>query len=200
MYVGHRYVEVHNFPGTPTATSLMQRVVHSDVEGAPDTSDASQARPRRLAGAIAFGGGLSEPAPTIDGPNCYEGETCVATDRPTGTQPAVLDQISHNVRWTLIDNLHSVPEDCDQRNERWGWMADASVSSEGNYQYHWIGSLYTSWLTEMHDGQNDPDSRCIVATGSGGDTNVVDGKPNCTGAVYDRTPGETNEARPGDPS
>jgi len=39
----------------------------------------------------------------------------VATDRPTGTAPAVLDQISHNVRWTLIDNLHSVPEDCDQR-------------------------------------------------------------------------------------
>lgn len=39
----------------------------------------------------------------------------------------VLDQISHNVRWDLIDNLHSVPEDCDQRNERWGWMADASV-------------------------------------------------------------------------
>ena len=79
-------------------------------------------------------------------------------------------------------------------------MADASVSAEGNYQYHWIGSLYTSWLTEMRDGQVDPDSRCIVATGQGGDTNVVNGKPNCTGAVYDRTPGTTNEARPGDPS
>lgn len=79
-------------------------------------------------------------------------------------------------------------------------MADASVSAEGNYQYHWIGSLYTSWLNEMRDGQVDPLSKCIVATGSGGDTNVVNGEPNCSGAVYDRTPGETTESRPGDPS
>ena len=75
-------------------------------------------------------------------------------------------------------------------------MADASVSAEGNYQYHWIGSLYTSWLNEMRDGQTDPLSKCIVATGPGGDTNVVNGRPNCTGAVYDRTPGEVAEVRP----
>ena len=31
----------------------------------------------------------------------------------------LFDQVLHNVRWTLIDNLHSVPEDCDQRNERY---------------------------------------------------------------------------------
>ena len=93
----------------------MQRVVHSDVEAAPDMPDTSQAQPRRLAGAIAFGGGPDATAPAIDGPRCYEGENCVATDRPTGSAPAVLDQISHNVRWTLIDNLHSVPEDCDRK-------------------------------------------------------------------------------------
>ena len=129
MYVGHRYVELHGYPGIPTHASLMQRVVHSDVEAAPDLPDASQAQPRRLAGSIAFGGGAAEPAPAIDGPQCYEGETCVASDRPSGAAPAVLDQISHNVRWTLIDNLHSVPEDCDQRNERWGWCVSPPCTS-----------------------------------------------------------------------
>ena len=113
MYVGHRYVEVHGFPGTPTAKSLQQRVVHSDVEAAPTTD---QSAPRRLAGSIAFGsanGKMDVPAPAVDGPLCYEGEGCSGS-RPGLSSPAVLDQISHNVRWTLIDNLHSVPEDCDQ--------------------------------------------------------------------------------------
>lgn len=144
MYVGHRYVEVHGFPGTPTADSLKQRVVHSDVEAAPMPD---QTAPRRLAGSIAFGD--AGAAPAVDGPMCYEGEGCTAT-RPLPTAPAILDQISHNVRWTLIDNLHSVPEDCDQRNERWGWMADASVSAEGNYQYHWIGSLCENLSNPHH--------------------------------------------------
>lgn len=111
MYVGHRYVEVHGFPGTPTAESLLQRVVHSDVEAAPTTDQSS---PRRLAGSIAFGSQKDLPAPAVDGPLCYQGEGCSAA-RPDPSSPAVLDQISHNVRWTLIDNLHSVPEDCDQR-------------------------------------------------------------------------------------
>ena len=114
MYTGHRYVQVHGFPGTPTSGSLQQRVVHNDIEAAPGHSTDL---PRRLAGAIAFG--LPESTsplvtPAIDGENCYEGENCTAYYRPSGTEPAVLDQISHNVRWTLVDNLHSVPEDCDQ--------------------------------------------------------------------------------------
>jgi alpha-L-rhamnosidase len=79
-------------------------------------------------------------------------------------------------------------------------MADASVSAEGNYQYHWTGSLYTSWLTLMRDVQTEKTATCAVATGPGGDTNLVGGKPNCTGAVGDLTPGQTPAALPGDPS
>ena len=201
MYVGHRYVELHGFPGAPAASSLQQRVVHSDVEAAP-TPLAEQTSPRRLAGSIAFGvfeGQAGEAAPAVNGPLCYEGEGCGAK-RPSPVEPAILDQIAHNVRWTLIDNLHSVPEDCDQRSERWGWMADASVSAEGNYQFHWIGSLYTSWLTSMRDVQTEPDARCSKAIGSAGDSNVVNGQPNCSGAVGDLTPGQTPALLPGDPS
>merc|ERR1712176_594061 len=101
----------------------------------------AQTVPRTLAGSVAFGDSSAAVAPPIDGAQCYQGEGCTA-DRPTvNATVAVLDQVSHNVRWTLIDNLHSVPEDCDQRSERWGWMADASVSAEGDYNYHWMGGL-----------------------------------------------------------
>jgi hypothetical protein len=198
-YVGHRYVQLHGFPGTPTAANLQQRVVHSDVEAAP-AALAEQTLPRRLAGSIAFGDGQQVVvAPVADGPRCYQGEGCTAP-RPSATAPAVLDQIAHNVRWGLIDNLHSVPEDCDQRNERWGWMADASVSAEGNFQHHWVPSLYSSWLTSMRDVQTEPGSNCVAAVGSAGDTNVVNGVPDCTGSVAEIVPGSTPSFLPGDPS
>jgi len=201
MYTGHRYVEMHGHSwAEPTLSTVQQRVVHSDVEGAPIPMS-KQSTPRALAGSIAFGHGSSMVAPAIDGASCYEGETCKGV-LPADKQTAVLDQISHNVRWDLIDNLHSVPEDCDQRNERWGWMADASVSAEGNYNYHWTPALYTSWLNSMSDVQHEPSATCAVATGAQGDTNVdpATKKPDCKGAVGDLTPGHTPAGLPGDPS
>ena len=200
-YIGHRYVELHGFPGIPTADNLQQRVVHSDVEPAP-AAPGQQTVPRRLAGSIAFPDRLdsASAAPAIDGPRCYNGAGCSAPRPSNATAPAVLDQISHNVRWGLIDNLHSVPEDCDQRNERWGWMGDGSVSAEGNFQYHWMPALYSGWLNSMRDVQTEPNPDCSAATGVDGDTNIVNGKANCSGAVAEIVPGSTPVAIPGDPS
>eukprot|EP01051_Picozoa_sp_SAG22_P015868 SAG22_NODE_2140_length_2952_cov_2.317210_3_plen_195_part_00 len=68
-YVGHRFVELRGYPGTPTTATLQQRVVHSDVEAAPGPSSADpEVTPRRLAGSIAFGGSSAAAAPSIDGP------------------------------------------------------------------------------------------------------------------------------------
>ena len=58
----------------------------------------------------------------------------------------------------------------------------------------------TSWLTSMRDVQTEPSAQCAAATGVQGDTNVVDGKPECHGAVGDLTPGTTPARLPGDPS
>ena len=110
-YTGHRFIEMHGHDwAEPTLATVTQVVMHSDVEGAP-IPDAEQAHPRILAGSIAFGGSAGAAAPAIDGPLCWHGENCSAA-RPVGVaaKTAVLDQISHIVRWDLIDNLHSVPE------------------------------------------------------------------------------------------
>lgn len=172
-YRGHRFVEIHGFPGTPSLQSVAQRVVHSDVEavldGLPSVGDVEARTPT---GRLRFG----------------------------GSDHGLLNNISHNVRWTLIDNLHSVPEDCDNRNERWGWMADASVSAEADVHYNWMPALYTSWLDSMRNVQTDPTANCAAATGADGDTNVVDGTPDCHGSVGDLTPGRTPADLPGDPS
>jgi hypothetical protein len=63
-----------------------------------------------------------------------------------------------------------------------------------------LKALYTSWLNSMHDEQVEPSHMCAAVTGSQGDTNIVNGKPDCTGAVGDLTPGPTPAKLPGDPS
>ena len=188
MYTGHQYVELHGYPGTPSLGSLLQRVVHSDVESTALTPAGARTVPRLAAGHISFGSSSSHSSP------------------PQKSEVADLNQISQMARWTLINTLHSVPEDCDQRNERWGWQADASVAAEANFYYHDVGSLYTTWLRSIRDVQTGPPIGCMVAIGSDGDTNVVDGKPSCSGAVGDMAPGPIPPqgkgwvGLPGDPS
>ena len=40
-----------------------------------------------------------------------------------------LNQIQHNAVWGLRGNTHSIPEDCPQRDERFGWTGDAHIST-----------------------------------------------------------------------
>ncbi|MFC7130725.1 family 78 glycoside hydrolase catalytic domain [Haloferax chudinovii] len=40
-----------------------------------------------------------------------------------------LNQLQHNSVWGLRGNTHSIPEDCPQRDERFGWTGDAHIST-----------------------------------------------------------------------
>jgi len=40
-----------------------------------------------------------------------------------------LNQLQHNAVWGLRSNTHSIPEDCPQRDERFGWTGDAHIST-----------------------------------------------------------------------
>ncbi|MFC6907102.1 alpha-L-rhamnosidase [Halalkalicoccus tibetensis] len=40
-----------------------------------------------------------------------------------------LNQLQHNSVWGLRSNTHSIPEDCPQRDERFGWTGDAHIST-----------------------------------------------------------------------
>jgi hypothetical protein len=93
-YTGFRFAELHGHSwAKPDLQTVQQRVVHSDVEGAPIPT-ASQILPRNLAGSIAFGDEAGAMAPAVDGAQCWEGEGCKAT-RPVGVaaKTAVLDQV-----------------------------------------------------------------------------------------------------------
>jgi len=65
-------------------------------------------------------------------------------------------------RRTLLCNLHGVPTDCNQRDERQGWMGDAHVASTAMLCNFDAATTYRKWLRDMRDDQR--------ADGAVGDT------------------------------
>jgi len=76
--------------------------------------------------------------------------------RPTGgfaSSKQILNQIQRNILWGIRDNLYSVPTDCNQRDERMGWMADAHLYAETAMLNFDMPAFYTNFLRDIHDVQ-----------------------------------------------
>jgi alpha-L-rhamnosidase len=75
---------------------------------------------------------------------------------PTGSFAAsnlTLNAIQKIIRWGQRTNLHSVPTDCDQRDERMGWMGDAHVTAEEAMLNFDMAALYTNFVRDIRDVQ-----------------------------------------------
>lgn len=69
-----------------------------------------------------------------------------------------LNKLWTNILWTQRGNMHSVPTDCPQRDERAGWMGDAQVFSQTSIFNMDMGAFYTKWMRDLRDSQQ-PDGR-----------------------------------------
>lgn len=69
-----------------------------------------------------------------------------------------INKLWNNIVWTQLSNLHSIPEDCPQRDERCGWMGDAQIFSQTAINNMDLGAFYTKWFKDIRDGQK-PDGR-----------------------------------------
>ena len=88
----------------------------------------------------------------------------------------LLARLQSNICWTEESNLHSLPTDCPQRDERLGWTNDMTVRNECamyNYRLH---ALYRKWLGDIRDTQG-----------------------KITGAIADTAPFRVFGCRPADP-
>ncbi len=75
---------------------------------------------------------------------------------PTGnimTSKPLLNQIHKMIRWSDLTNLFSVPTDCDQRDERQGWMGDAQTSAEGMTLNFDMAAFFTNFVRDIQDVQ-----------------------------------------------
>ena len=63
--------------------------------------------------------------------------------------------IQENVLRGQLSNMMSVPTDCDQRDERLGWMGDGGLSSDSlNLNFH-METFFPNWVLLMRDEQTD---------------------------------------------
>ena len=74
-----------------------------------------------------------------------------------------INQLVNNFQWGQLGNFMSIPTDCPQRDERWGWTGDAQVFCRtGMYNAEAV-SFYRKFLQDLRDSQNDDGSYPEVA-------------------------------------
>lgn len=89
----------------------------------------------------------------------------------------ILNQIQYNCVTGQGSNLMSVPTDCDQRDERLGWMGDAGLSADTMTLSWQVAALHENYLR-----------------------NIVDEMDNTTYTIPDVVPFVRYGGRPADPS
>ena len=91
--------------------------------------------------------------PSLDSLRGHVVHTAVQTTGSFVASKQILNDIHRIIHWSDLTNLHSIPTDCDQRDERQGWMGDAQVSSEGMLLNFDMAAFYTNFLRDMRDVQ-----------------------------------------------
>nr|WP_321482453.1 family 78 glycoside hydrolase catalytic domain [uncultured Cohaesibacter sp.] len=83
----------------------------------------------------------------------------IQTDTPVvghmKTGHPMVNQLLSNIVWSQRDNFLSVPTDCPQRDERYGWAADAQVFWRTAGYFMDISAFLTKWMEDLIDGQSD---------------------------------------------
>jgi alpha-L-rhamnosidase len=65
----------------------------------------------------------------------------------------ILNQIHQLIYWSQLTNLFSIPTDCDQRDERQGWLGDAHVTAEEAMMNFDMAAFYTNFVRDIQDAQ-----------------------------------------------
>ncbi|MEM9913576.1 MAG: family 78 glycoside hydrolase catalytic domain [Planctomycetota bacterium] len=65
----------------------------------------------------------------------------------------LFNEIDHAVRWGLRSNMHSVPTDCPQRDERLGWTGDVQLFARTSCWINNLQQFYRKWLLDLTDAQ-----------------------------------------------
>lgn len=65
-----------------------------------------------------------------------------------------LTQVQRNAVWGLRGNVHSIPTDCPQRDERMGWTGDGHIAARA-LQYNFdAAGFHAKWMRDHADAQS----------------------------------------------
>jgi alpha-L-rhamnosidase len=100
----------------------------------------------------------------------------------------VLNQIQHNVLWSQLSNIMSILTDCSQRQERRGWLGDASLSVDAALFNFDLYGLYVNFLRNIADVQHAdgsiPDTAPYSVGGYVADPSWAHAYPEITWRIY----------------
>ena len=91
--------------------------------------------------------------PSLDTVRGREVHTAIDSIGNFASSNSMLNGIQHMFVWSIKTNLASVPTDCDQRDERLGWMGDAHLSAETAILNFDMAAFYTNFLRDIQDAQ-----------------------------------------------
>lgn len=66
-----------------------------------------------------------------------------------------LNQLAEVMWNTETSNLHSIPTDCNQRDERHGWTTDTTARVEGSIYQNETASFFEKWVRDIFDTQDE---------------------------------------------
>ena len=71
------------------------------------------------------------------------------------TDNAALNQLISNIQWGQRGNLVSIPTDCPQRSERYGWTGDSQAFARTAMYNAMTEAFYGNYMSELRNTQND---------------------------------------------
>ena len=66
-----------------------------------------------------------------------------------------INQLMSNILWSQRSNLHGIPSDCPQRDERAGWMGDMQAFAQTAIFNMDLAAFFSKWIPDMRDSQAD---------------------------------------------
>jgi alpha-L-rhamnosidase len=96
--------------------------------------------------------------PGTPSPDDIRGRVVRSAVRRAGSFAAskdILNKLQRIITWGQKTNLHSIPTDCDQRDERMGWMGDAQGTAEEAMMNFDMAAFYTNFVRDIRDVQDE---------------------------------------------
>jgi len=83
----------------------------------------------------------------------------IASDQPlTGNfscSNPMLNKLFKNINRSHVSNMHGVPTDCPQRDERCGWMGDVYIFAQTAMFNRDMSAFFNKWMVDIFDAQSE---------------------------------------------
>jgi len=66
----------------------------------------------------------------------------------------MINQLQHNIEWSLNSNFFDIPTDCPQRSERLGWAGDAEIFCRTAAYNRNVKNFFEKWLADLRADQS----------------------------------------------